>query len=308
MITVIGEALVDIIVDQQGNVTSVVGGGPLNTARTIARLGLPVRFLGGISTDAFGGRIMRLLDQDGVAYALVDRVPEPTTLAIASIDAAGAATYRFMMEGTSATAVTPERALAAVGEQCQAVHVGTLGLVLQPLADASAAVVQAARPDQLVMVDPNCRPSVMTPGNPFHRVLGQVLARADVVKVSGDDLQVIFPGLDPVQAAIRLQAEHGAVVLFTDGAQAVRIVTAEGIEVIEVPRVPVVDTVGAGDSFSGGFLVHWLSTGRGRQDLADHAALAAATRYGIAVAGITCQRAGADPPSADQVPLATLEP
>jgi len=306
MITVVGEALVDIIVDPDGNVTSVVGGGPLNTARTLARLGLPVSFLGGVSTDAFGGRIMRLLEQDGVSYALGDRVPEPTTLAIASIDESGAASYRFMLDGTSATAVTPERALASVGEDCRAVHVGTLGLVLQPLADASAAVVQAAGPDQLVMVDPNCRPSVMTSGNPFARILSEVLGRADVVKVSGDDLQVIFPGMDPVQAAVRLQQVNGAVVLFTDGAQAVHIVTTEGIEVVPVPKVPVADTVGAGDSFSGGFLAHWLQAGRGRGDLGDHGAVVAATEYGIAVAALTCQRPGADPPNADQVRLARL--
>lgn len=301
MITVVGEALVDIIVDQSGNVTSVVGGGPLNTARTVARLGLPSRFLGGISSDAFGGRIARLLDADGVTYALGQRLPEPTTLAIASIDASGAATYRFMLEGTSAAAVTPERALAAVGDDCRAVHVGTLGLVLQPLAEASAAVVEAATEDQIVMVDPNCRPSVMSAGNPFDRILRRVLGRADLVKVSGDDLEVMYPGIDPVQAAIRLQDDCGAVVLFTDGSAAVRILTGRGVEVLDVPRVDVVDTVGAGDSFSGGFLTHWLKAGRTRSDLRDDAALAAATRFGIAVAGITCQRAGADPPFASEL-------
>lgn len=301
MITVVGEALVDIIVDPSGNVTSVVGGGPLNTARTVARLGLPSRFLGGISDDAFGGRIARLLEADGVTYALGQRLPEPTTLAIASIDASGAATYRFMLEGTSAAAVTPERALAAVGEDCRAVHVGTLGLVLQPLAEATAAVVEAATADQIVMVDPNCRPSVMTAGNPFERILRRVLGRADLVKVSGDDLEVMYPRIDPMQAATRLQADCGAVVLFTDGSAAVRILTDRGVEVLDVPRVDVVDTVGAGDSFSGGFLAHWLKAGRTRSDLRDDAALVAATGFGIAVAGITCQRAGADPPFASEL-------
>lgn len=301
MITVVGEALVDIIVDPGGNVTSVVGGGPLNTARTIARLGLPASFLGGVSTDAFGGRIMRLLEQDHVAYALGNRVPEPTTLAIATIDASGTATYRFMMEGTSATAVTPQLALATIDPGCRAIHVGTLGLVLQPLADASAAVVAAARDDQLVMVDPNCRPSVMTPGNPFARTLDAIMQRADVIKVSGDDLEVIHPGVDRLEAARRLHQVRGAVVLFTDGAQAVHVVTASGVDVLDVPRVEVVDTVGAGDSFSGGFLVHLLAHGRGREDLGDQDAVIAAARHGIAVAGITCQRPGADPPFAAEV-------
>ena len=302
MITVIGEALVDIIVDTEGQVTSVIGGAPLNTARAVARLGIPATFLGGVSTDAFGERIMRLLEADGVTLALGAQGPEPTTLAIATLDDSGAATYRFMMEGTSAAVVTPEMARAHVGPDARALHVGTLGLVLQPLADASVSVVAEAADDQLVMVDPNCRPSVMSGSPVFRRSLDEVLGRADVVKVSGDDLGFLFPDEDPIAAAARLQGESGAVVLFTDGANAVRIVMGGREVVLDVPRVPVVDTVGAGDSFSGGFLAHWLHAGRSRADITDLDAVVAAARYGIAVASVTCQRPGADPPRADEVP------
>ena len=302
VITVIGEALVDVIVDPQGEVTSVVGGAPLNTARTICRLGVPATFLGGVSTDSFGQRIMRLLAVDGVPLALGQQVPEPTTLAIAQIDESGAATYRFMMEGTSAASVTPEMALQHVAADSRAIHVGTLGLVLQPLADASVAVVAAARDDQIVMVDPNCRPSVMTFSAVFRDALESVLARADLVKVSGDDLEFLFPGVDPLDAATMLQVETGAVVLFTDGAKAVHVIDADIDVVLDVPTVPVVDTVGAGDSFSGGFLAFWVHHGLGRTDVHTVEHVVAAARFGIAVAGITCQRPGADPPHAHEVP------
>lgn len=302
MISVLGEALVDIIVDPQGEVTSVVGGAPLNTARTVARLGIPSTFLGGVSTDAFGGRMMRLLDADGVVLGLGAQVPEPTTLAIAQIDEHGAATYRFMMEGTSAAAVTPEMAVSHLDPSTRAIHVGTLGLVLQPLADASVALVAAATDDQIVMVDPNCRPSVMTGSSVFADSLAAVLPRADVIKVSGDDLEFLSPGVDTAQAARDLAARSGSVVLFTDGASAVRVLHDGHEVVVEVPRVPVVDTVGAGDSFSGGFLAWWMQHGKGRADLADVEAVVAATTFGVAVAGITCQRPGADPPHIDDVP------
>jgi len=302
VISVLGEALVDIIVDPQGEVTSVVGGAPLNTARTIARLGIPATFLGGVSTDAFGERIMRLLAQDGVTLGLGSQVPEPTTLAIAQIDAHGAATYRFMMEGTSAAAVTPQMAVEHLEPSVRAIHVGTLGLVLQPLADASVALVAAAHDDQLVMVDPNCRPSVMTGSPVFAQALESVLSRADVIKVSGDDLEFLFPGQDPARSAADLARTSGSVVLFTDGAEAVHVL-ADGTDIaVDVPRVPVVDTVGAGDSFSGGFLAWWMHHGRGRDDLDDIEAVAAAARFGVAVAGITCQRAGAEPPHIGDVP------
>jgi fructokinase len=297
VITVIGEALVDIIVDAQGEVTSVVGGGPLNTARTVARLGVPSTFLGGVSTDPFGSRIMRLLDEDGVRLGLGEQVPEPTTLAIAQIDESGAATYRFLLDGTSAATVTPEMALAHLDPDARAIHAGTLALVMQPLADALVAVVNAATDDQIVMIDPNCRPSVDR--MPLFRAsLDAVVDRADIVKVSGDA---------PLPAAMTLAADTDSLVLFTDGANAVHVITSGRREpavdvVLDVPRVPVVDTVGAGDSFSGAFLAWWMHSGLDRADLADVEKVAAAARFGIAVAGVTCQRPGADPPRAADVP------
>jgi fructokinase len=298
VITVIGEALVDIIVDARGEVTSVVGGGPLNTARTVARLGLSSHFLGGVSTDPFGERIMRLLDEDGVVLGLGHQVDEPTTLAIAQLDEHGAATYRFMLDGT---AVTPEMALGAMDPGSRAIHAGTLALILEPLADALVAVVQAASDDQLVMIDPNCRPSVGRRELLVHS-LGGVLPRADVVKVSGDDLEYLYPGVGLIDAARRMAVESDSLVLFTDGGNAVHVITgSEDIE-LPVPRVPVADTVGAGDSFSGGFLSWWLQGGRGRAELADLEAVADAARFGITVAGITCQRAGANPPFVAEVP------
>ncbi len=292
----------DVIVDMDGEVTSVVGGAPLNTARAIARLGIPATFLGGVSTDSFGRRIMRVLEGDGVRLGLGTQVPEPTTLAIAQIDEGGAATYRFLMEGTSSAAVTPQMALVHMDADCRVIHVGTLGLVLQPLADASVAVVAHASADQLVMVDPNCRPSVMTSSPVFRGALAAVLDRADLVKVSGDDLEFLYPGESILAAALRLQEETGAVVLFTDGANAVHVIAAGADVVLDVPRVPVVDTVGAGDSFSGGLLAYWMHHGFGRKDTSDVEKVADAARFGIAVAGITCQRPGADPPHANEVP------
>ena len=299
MITVIGEALVDIIVDARGEVTSVVGGGPLNTARTVARLGAGAQFLGGVSTDPFGQRIMRLLEADGVVLGGA-QVPEPTTLAIAQIDESGAATYRFMLDGTSAAAVTPQMALASIDPSALAIHAGTLALVMQPLCDALVAVVAAARDDQIVMIDPNCRPSVDRL-DLLRSSLDAVVHRADVVKVSGDDLEYLFPGLPTVQAAQALSDDTDSLVLFTDGANAVHVIRGDIDIVLDVPRVPVVDTVGAGDSFSGGFLAWWLHRGLGRADLAELDRVAEAARFGIAVAGITCQRPGAEPPFAHEV-------
>ena len=302
VITVMGEALIDIIVSPDGEVTAAaIGGAPLNTARTLARLDVPVSFLGGVSTDAFGRRISRMLASDGVAYALGDPMDAPTTLAIAELDDGGAASYRFIFDGTSATLVTPAQAIASVSVDCSVLHVGTLALVLEPLAAATRAVVEAAPQSRIVMLDPNCRPAVMTGSQVFQDALAAVLERADVVKVSGDDLAFLYPGERPATAAEQIHMRTGATVLFTDGSNSVQVICAEGTQVLNVPTVPVVDTVGAGDSFSGGFLAQWVRQGWGRAELHELNKVVAAAEFGIKVAGITCQRAGAEPPFTAEV-------
>mgnify|MGYP006276706677 FL=1 len=301
MITVVGDALIDIIADQSGSVTSVVGGGGLNTARALGRLGVEVEFLGGVSEDSFGGRIRRLLDDDAVSYALGEPVDAPTTLAIAQLDAHGSASYRFLLHGTSVAAVTPEMAVAHVTPGTSVIHVGTLGLTLRPIADAMVAVVQNADDGCIVMIDPNCRPTVMDDPSCFNETVAAILPRADIVKVSAEDLEFMHPGMDMLDAAIAVQRESGAVVLLTDGAKAVHVITADEDVVLEVPKVTVVDTVGAGDSFSAGFLSQWMRRGLSRADLADLDEVLSAARFGISVAGIVCQRPGADPPTIQEI-------
>ena len=129
-----------------------------------------------------------------------------------------------------------------------------------------------------------------------------MLARADVVKVAGDDLEWLDPGSPTLDTARGLLALGPKVVLFTDGGEGVHVLTADGSFAVDVPRVDVFDTVGAGDSFGGGFLATWIDAGLGRGDLGDLAALRAATERAVLVAGITCTRAGAEPPRLDELP------
>ena len=301
MIQVMGEALIDIIVSPQGEIDSVVGGGPVNTARTIARLGTEASFLGGISQDALGKRIRRLLDSDNVNCAIEQHCAAPTTLAIASLDESGSASYQFLIRGTSSLSVTPEIALAAVNPTATAVHIGTLALIFEPLSSATRAVVTAMGEDQLLMMDPNARPSVMDDPTQFWESFNTSLDRADVIKVSGDDLDYMFPSLTHVDAAKQIHDQSNAVVLFTDGSKSVR-VFGEGAQFqCDVPKIEVADTVGAGDSFSGGFLSYWDSRNWTRRDTRNVKKIRSAVQFGISVAAITCQRAGAMPPLAHEL-------
>lgn len=303
-IVVGGEALVDLVlVGASRQLTAHEGGGPYNTARTLGRLGRPVHWLGALSTDAFGTRLRAGLEADGVRLDTAARTTAPTTLAVAELDAAGSARYAFYTAGTSAPALEPDRALALMPDAVAMLHVGTLGLVLEPLAGALRAVVGAVADDVLVMVDPNCRPSAIADRAAYRERLTATLRRTDVLKVSAEDLQWLDPSRPALDAARALLAEGPRAALVTDGAAGAHVVTATGTEHVPAPRARVVDTVGAGDAFSGGFLAWWGMRGLGRADVADRAAVLEATRFGCAVAARTCERAGASPPR-----LAELDP
>ena len=305
MIVVAGEALIDILVQPDGRLTAVPGGGPFNTARTIGRLGGDVTFLGRLSNDRFGGILRDGLAGSDVDLSLTEATDAPTTLAIAELDDAGVATYRFHTSDTSAAALSPEAVEAALAGRPRAVHLGTLGLVLEPIADVLAAAIPAVGVETLVMLDPNCRPRVIRDRAAYLDRLERVMTRADVVKVSIDDLAYLAPDRSPTAAAQAMLDRGVSVVLVTDGPDPVLIVTASGVSQLPIPAVQIVDTVGAGDAFGGGFLARWVERGSGREDLVDSAGVRDAVAFGIAVAVRTCQRAGADPPRRADLPRAT---
>lgn len=302
MIVVAGEALIDLIVGPEGDLAAIPGGGPYNTVRTIGRLGRDVTFLGRISTDRFGRMLRENLTADGVGTDYVAATDDPTTLAVAELDQRGTASYQFYLDGTSAPGLTDIEASGVVTPAVGALHVGTLGLVLEPIGTTIEGLVGVTSENMLVMLDPNCRPSVTRDGAAFRARIERIGRRADVVKVSDDDLRFLYPSLTIDDAIDRLLGLGARVVLRTDGGGSVEVRTSSDRVSVPVPPVEVVDTVGAGDAFGGGFLAAWMSSRRGRAELASMDHVLEAVTYAIRVAGLTCARAGADPPT-----LAELE-
>jgi len=305
MIVVAGESLIDLIVGADGRVEAIPGGGPYNVARTLGRLGQAVAFLGRMSTDRFGSMLRAGLAAEAVDLGLVPMTDAPTLLAVAELDAGGAATYHFYAAGTAAPGLTAADVPDGLPASTTALHVGTLGLVFEPMAATIEAIVASAPPDVLVVADPNCRPTAIADPASYRARLERVLGRVDIVKASVDDLAWLYPGTVPVDAARRLTGYGPAAVLVTDGGRPVRLVTATRDMELAVPAVRVVDTVGAGDAFGAGFLAAWTATGRGRADLGDEAALMAATRFAIEVGALTTTRAGAEPPTIAELPSVT---
>lgn len=299
MISVIGEALIDLVITPAGQVDAKLGGAPFNTARACGRLGADVRFVGAVSDDRFGSMLTAQLIDDRVDTSSLVRVGLPTTLAAAELDAGGTATYRFYIDGTSAPALSsigPESVDGAV------IFTGGLGLVLEPMAAAVEAAIGSSRADQLVMVDVNCRPKVIADRTSYVERVARVIGRADVVKVSDEDLDYLSPGVDPLVAARALLETGPSAVLVTRGGDGVHVLTSVGDTVVEVGSVEVIDTIGAGDSFGAGFLSWWVASGSGRDDTADVDRLVAAVRAANHVAGVVVTRRGADPPWRSELP------
>jgi len=294
MITVAHEALIDLIVDPAGHVDPRLGGAGFNVTRAVARLGQPVAYLGRLSGDRFGQLIRADLARHGVTIVVEAATAAPTTLALVDLDPAGVPSYHFYLDGTSAAAVGPGEAVLPEGTT--AVHAGSLCLVMEPVGTSTERMMVNAPDGVTVMLDPNVRPNAIASRQAHLDRLMRILHRADIVKVSTEDLAYLFPGQDPAGAAAQLLERGPACVVVTDGGAPVRAFAGGQQIQADVPAAPVADTVGAGDAFGGAFLVWWTGNGLGRSDLGDPEAVRGATQAAILASVVACTRRGAEPP------------
>ncbi len=294
MITVAGEALIDLIVDPAGHIDPRFGGGPFNVVRGVARLGLPAAFLGRLSSDRFGRLMRENLDRHGVLAAIEAPADAPTTLAMVDVDPAGVPGYHFYLAGTAAAAIGPEQ--ATVPADTTALHIGSLGLVMEPVGTSLEQLVAALPAGLTLMLDPNCRPGAISSRQAYLDRLDRILRRVDLIKTSTEDLSYLFPGQGTDYAVTELLARGPACVVVTDGAAPVRAFAAGSEIRAEVPPADIVDTVGAGDAFGAAFLAWWIGNGFGREALRDSDPVRRATRAAICASVVTCTRRGAEPP------------
>jgi fructokinase len=298
LILVCGEALMDAIEDADGTQRMMPGGGPFNTARALARLGVPAAFFGHLSTDALGRRLAELLAADGVSLTLASYGPEPTTVAVAKLHGAGIAEYEFVVDGTSAPNLTPAMIPDNLPLDITAIHLGTLGLVLEPMASTLTELIRREHGQRLVMLDPNIRRTLLSNANAYRQRLDFLISRSTIVKASQDDLAWLYPGLDYEAAAERVLESGVRLAVATVGARGAYAATADVRLTVDAPPTNVVDTIGAGDAFSAGLLA-WLNDHDClRADLTlKPDELRAAVELACLVASLTVARAGADPPT-----------
>ena len=302
MFVVCGEALFDVFATGSTptglGLDARIGGSPFNVAVGLRRLGQPVAFMGGVSRGFLGERLLQAFRDEGVDERCVQRLDAPTTLGLVGLDAQGVPSYSFYGEGC-ADRLLPMAALDTLPPETQAIHFGSYAMVVAPVAQTQRALAEREHTRRVIAYDPNVRLNVEPDLQAWRDTLDWMSARTHLLKVSDEDLGLLYPGTPHAELAARWRAAGVAMVVITRGGEGAIGYAAEGEVRIDPVRVDVIDTVGAGDTFQAAMLTALAE--RGLLSVAAlphistevwHAVLTFAAR----AAAITCSRRGADLP------------
>ncbi len=297
---VLGESLVDVVRGADDH-TDHPGGSAANVAVALARLGRPTWLATSFADDAYGALLADHLAGNDVRLAGDPGAVDRTSSAVATLDAAGAASYDFDLDWRLHPVRLPDGVVPAV------VHACSIGAVLPPGCDGVRAEVERFRDRATVSYDVNLRPSISGTGPDVIRRVERLAGLSDVVKASDDDLEGLRPGMPWVDAAHALLATGPIAVLVTRGAEGATLVHRRGRLDVPASRVRVVDTIGAGDTF-GAATLHALgergllgALARPALETLDDEGWRAVLTYAARAAAVTVSRPGADPPYAREL-------
>jgi len=311
MILCCGEALIDMIptptTEGRDGFVPHTGGAVFNTAIGLGRLGVRTGLLSGISTDLFGHQLLTDLGASHVDTSHVMHSNRPTTLAFVQLSD-GHATYSFFDEN-SAGRMLQSKDIPNLSPEVSALYFGGISLACEPGAEVYTDLAVQEHSKSAIMLDPNIRPGFIQDVDRYRARLDRMIACADIVKVSDEDLNWIFPGPEALEEKVAvLRAAGPSVVILTRGGEGASAWLPDGA-IVKVPsnKVAVVDTVGAGDTFNAGVLAHLSERGlltKTALETFSPDAIQDALSYGAAVAAVTVSRAGANPPWREEVELA----
>jgi fructokinase len=272
---------------------AVVGGGPANTAKALARLGYEVDFIDGISTDAYGVAARKELERDGVGLSLALSSDKPTCTATVTLDSKGSASYEFLIDGTATFDFNnswlpdPETLKPSI------LHIGTLVTIVEPASTTLFNWAIKCAEFAPIVFDPNVRSSVVGDREKYRLAVEKWVGISSVIKLSDDDISWLYPDESLDEVANRWIAGGASLVVITRGAKGIIGYTEAGYEEVAGAKVTVVDTVGAGDTVGAvlveGIMKHSVIGLRGQ-------VLNAVLHRAAIAAGITVSRAGAQPP------------
>ncbi|WP_323776947.1 carbohydrate kinase [Leisingera sp.] len=308
MILCCGEALIDMIpaptVDGPDGFVPHPGGAVFNTAIALGRLGVRSGMLTGLSSDMFGRQLAETLKASHVDTSLVIQSGRPTTLAFVRL-VAGHAAYCFFDENSAGRMLKPSD-MPRLPAEVSALFFGGISLASEPCAEAYSALLEREGPDRAVMIDPNIRPRFIQDIKQYRARLDRMVARADIVKASDEDLNWLLPQPLSLGGKVSILLERGpSLLILTRGGEGATGFLANGGEVhVPAVRAQISDTVGAGDTFNAGVLAKLSELGRlTKPELAalPPEILQQAMKHGARVAAVTVSRAGANPPWAGEL-------
>ncbi len=317
MIVCCGEALIDMVPGKgltgADSFEPCPGGSPYNSAIAIGRLGAGAAFLSRLSKDFFGDQLVARLRTNGVDTTLITRVDQPTTLAFVKIAPGSEPQYAFYTNGSADRSFAPEDIPTRLPEDARAILFGSISLTMEPGASTIEGLVMREKDRRVISFDPNIRPTMISDKEEYLQKFQRWVSAATIVKISAADLEYLYPGL-PLQEGIErifAAASSGdaasgrpklvAITLGAEGALAeLRVGTRVVRATAPVIDVPVMDTIGAGDTFHAAFLSFFELEGsldfRGLSSLG-MGDLEEALSFANAAASICCSRRGAEPPS-----------
>lgn len=311
-IVVIGEALIDLIQGDDGRYTAKPGGAPANVSIALARLGANVSFAGRMSTDKFGEKLHDWLSPEDIDLSLVERTNDPTSLAVASLDADGKASYSFYLKGTADWGWTLGAFMNLELDPPAALVIGSVATAIQP----GAGVIESlaghlhSTDSSTVVIDLNIRPGLGFERDAERGRVERQIQLAHIVKASDDDLAWLYPERTPDETATAWSRNGGHFVIMTRGAAGATLFTPQGHEIsVDAPTIELAGTHGVCESFLGAMLyglqkrgalggrAHSLLVEVDEPNWRDILTLAAT------VGAITCSRAGCNPPTLAELGL-----
>jgi fructokinase len=301
MILCCGEALIDFLPRKGADGAMVFqpfnGGSVYNTAIALGRLDIDVGLLAGVSTDFFGDQLMEGLAASQVDLKFCRRKPNHTTLAFVKLEN-GHARYSFV-DDASAGRNLVKADLPKLPAKLEALHFGSISLIPEPCGGTYEALLKRESKKRVISIDPNIRATLIKDKRKHLARLARLMALADIVKISDEDVIWMTGKTDYAKIAKAWLKKGAKIVAITRGGDGVELFTARYSALVAAPKINVVDTVGAGDTFTAGLLAHLSKSGQlTKKSLAaiDEANLRAAADFAVRAAAVTCSRPGADPP------------
>ncbi|MHC8366677.1 carbohydrate kinase family protein [Pseudomonas sp. ZT5P21] len=313
MYLVCGEALFDFFSEDDAsdlaskvNFKAIAGGSPFNVAVGLRRLGVDAALFAGLSTDYLGRRLQQVLQDEGVRPDYLVDFAAPTTLAMVAVGANGSPQYSFRGEGCADRQLKPEH-LPELGPEVRGLHIGSFSLVVQPIADTLLTLVQRESDKRLISLDPNVRLNPEPNIDLWRSRIATWVELADLIKVSDEDLSLLYPEQDP-QRVIEGWLQHRCQLVFlTRGGEGATVFSRHhGSWSVPACSVKIADTVGAGDTFQAALITwlteHQLDSVEGVQSLAREQ-IDGMLKFAVQAAALTCSKTGPDLPYRRQLDL-----